>query len=428
MSESRPHPDTPERQFAVNVVSRLREAGYEALWAGGCVRDELLGITPKDFDVATTATPQQVIELFGTRKTVPVGVSFGVVIVLGPSRQCGQIEVATFRADGEYLDGRRPSEVQFCSAEEDARRRDFTINGMFYDPVSQSVIDYVGGREDLEKQIVRAIGDPTARFTEDKLRMLRAVRFAATYRFTLESATGEAVRSLATEISQVSMERITQELRRMLAHETRAVSVANLVAVGLFAQLFPGVDCSSIQLQPAFNSLQSILKSLSGNRFEPAFAAVLSLTNLNRLNERTNTHDVAAECKRFKMSNDELQCITWLMTSAADCTGAGLRPLHVIKPIVVDNRFPLLLDLLQAIEEHHPDADFLRQYRAQTSDEVLAPEALIGGQALKNMGVEPGPEFKRILTAIRNEQLDEQLHTKADAISRAKELQHSAAE
>lgn len=428
MSESHPHHDTPERKFAVEVVNRLREAGHEALWAGGCVRDELLGITPKDFDVATTATPQQVIELFGKRKTVPVGVSFGVVMVLGPNRQWGQIEVATFRADGEYLDGRRPSEVQFCSAEEDARRRDFTINGMFYDPVSQSVIDYVGGREDLKKQIVRAIGDPIARFTEDKLRMLRAVRFAATYRFTLESATGEAVRSLATKISQVSMERITQELRRMLAHETRAVSVANLVAVGLFAQLFPAVDCSPSKFQLAFDSLQSVLESLSGSHFEPAFAAILSLTNPNRLNERTSMHDVTVECKRFKMSNDELQCITWLMKSAADCTDAGLTPLHVIKPIVVDNRLPLLLDLLQAIEERHHDADFLRQYREQTSDEILAPEALIGGQDLKNLGVEPGPEFKRILTAIRNEQLDERLHTNADAVSRAKEIRQSAAE
>ena len=176
---------SPARDFAVEVVRRLRDAGFQALWAGGCVRDAMLGIEPKDYDVATDARPEQVIELFGKRRTVPVGVSFGVVMVLGPSRQAGQIEVATFRTDGEYHDGRRPVEVAYCSPEEDARRRDFTINGMFIDPLSGNVIDYVDGQSDLQDRTLRAIGDPHHRFSEDKLRMLRAVRFAATYDLTI---------------------------------------------------------------------------------------------------------------------------------------------------------------------------------------------------------------------------------------------------
>lgn len=422
MPTNQPKHDTPERVFALDVVTRLRDAGYEALWAGGCVRDELLGITPKDFDVATTAKPLQVIELFGKRKTVPVGVSFGVVMVLGPNRRCGQIEVATFRADGEYLDGRRPSEIQFCSAEEDAKRRDFTINGMFFDPLTESVIDYVGGREDLQQQVVRAIGDPVARFTEDKLRMLRAIRFAATYKFALDPQTSDAVRSLAPHISQVSMERITQELRRMLSHETRAISVTNLIDVALLPELFPTVDCDSVEFTHSAAWLNSMLESLRETHFEPAFAGLLCLNAPDRLSQVGATDDVIAECRRFKMSNDEMQCITWLITSAAQCKNASAQPLHIIKPILADSRVSLLLDLLQALNDRQSDGIFLQDYLGTTAPEILAPKVIIGGQDLKQLGVEPGPEFKRILTTIRNEQLDELLHTPAEAILRAKQL------
>src|ERR687885_1917414 len=166
-----------EREFAIDVVRRLRGAGHEALWAGGCVRDELLGLAPKDYDVATDARPEQVRRLF--RRTVPVGISFGVVQVLGPRTAPAplKVEVATFRSDVSYSDGRHPDAVVFSSAREDALRRDFTINGMFFDPLGGRLLDYVGGREDLEARVLRAIGDPRARFAEDRLRMLRAVRF-----------------------------------------------------------------------------------------------------------------------------------------------------------------------------------------------------------------------------------------------------------
>ena len=231
----------PRREFAVAIVHTLREAGYDALWAGGCVRDQLLGVIPKDYDVASTATPDQVISLFGRRKTIPVGASFGVVVVLGPTKAAGQIEVATFRSDGKYLDGRRPESVTFCRPEEDAQRRDFTINGMFFDPIANEVIDYVGGKDDLATGVIRAIGDPVARFTEDKLRLLRAVRFAATFQFRLEDRTADAVRQLHHELHQVSIERVAQELRRMLAHPTRAVSVRLLIETGLLAEVLPEI-------------------------------------------------------------------------------------------------------------------------------------------------------------------------------------------
>ena len=168
-----------ERDFAVDVVKRLREAGYQALWAGGCVRDELLGLPPKDYDVASDARPDDVRRLF--RRTVAVGASFGVVEVLGPRREGTplKIQVATFRSDVSYSDGRRPDEVVFSTAEEDAKRRDFTINGMFFDPLERRLIDHVGGQADLQAGLLRAIGEPRERFTEDRLRMLRAVRMAA---------------------------------------------------------------------------------------------------------------------------------------------------------------------------------------------------------------------------------------------------------
>src|SRR5438874_6755264 len=189
-----------DRAFATDVVRRLKEAGFEALWAGGCVRDQMLGREPDDYDVATSARPEQVQALF--RRTVAVGVSFGVVEVLGPRTPDGplKVQVATFRRDAAYSDGRHPDAVTFSTAREDAERRDFTINGMFFDPLEERVIDYVGGEADLKAGIVRAIGDPLQRLTEDKLRLLRAVRFAARFAFTLDPTTAAALKSMADEI------------------------------------------------------------------------------------------------------------------------------------------------------------------------------------------------------------------------------------
>src|SRR3954469_23233625 len=209
------------REDAEAVLRRLREAGHVAYFAGGCVRDLLLGLEPKDWDVATDAPPQRVRELFS--KTEAVGAAFGVILVRhGKS----VVEVATFRSEGNYLDGRRPSEVRFTTAEEDARRRDFTINGLFLDPLAggppaEQVIDYVGGREDLRRGVLRAIGDPERRFAEDYLRLLRAVRFAARLGFPIPPATAAAVRRHAPRLAQIAPERVGDELRVMLPPPTR---------------------------------------------------------------------------------------------------------------------------------------------------------------------------------------------------------------
>ncbi len=195
---------------------------------------------PKDYDVATSATPDEIRNLFGRRRTLTVGAAFGVVTVLGP-RAAGQIEVATFRTDAAYSDGRHPDAVTFTDAEHDAQRRDFTINGLFFDPVAEKIVDYVGGREDIERRIVRAIGDPRLRLSEDRLRMLRAVRFAATFNFEIEPQTFAAIQTMAGEITSVSPERIGMEIRRMLVDPNRACALELLCDSRLLQHVLPEI-------------------------------------------------------------------------------------------------------------------------------------------------------------------------------------------
>jgi poly(A) polymerase len=219
------------------VVERLQNAGFEAFYAGGCVRDVLLGLVPKDYDIATSARPEQVQALFS--RTYAVGAHFGVIIVLKDGHE---FQVATFRSDGVYLDGRRPVEVTYSSPRQDAERRDFTINGMFYDPVRDEVIDYVEGQKDLRMGVIRAIGDPASRFREDRLRLLRAVRFSATFGFGIEPATWEALRVNAPEIHAVSAERIREELVRIFTSPTRVRGFDLLDSSGLMARILPEIE------------------------------------------------------------------------------------------------------------------------------------------------------------------------------------------
>ena len=229
-----------QRRFAVEIVRKLRAEGFETYWAGGCVRDQLLGRVPHDYDVATSANPKEVRRLFGHRKTLAIGAAFGVITVLGP-RGAGQIEVATFRRDAPYSDGRHPDSVTYSDAREDALRRDFTINGLFHDPLEDRVIDYVGGKRDLAAGLIRAIGEPRQRFREDKLRMLRAVRFAATFGFALEAQTRNTICEMAAEVTVVSAERIAVEMRRMLVSPGRSVAAGLLLETHLAEAVLPEV-------------------------------------------------------------------------------------------------------------------------------------------------------------------------------------------
>lgn len=416
-----------KRSFAHTIVLRLRESGYQALWAGGCVRDQVLGRTPKDYDVATTATPDQVIALFGKRRTVAVGASFGVVMVLGNSKADGQVEVATFRTDGEYSDGRRPNSVQFCSPEEDARRRDFTINGMFYDPVLDQVIDYVGGHEDLQRKVVRAIGNAHDRFTEDKLRMLRAVRFAATFRFALDPDTAKAVHTLRRQLNQVSVERIMQELRRMLAHETRAHALELMYETELLPEILPELFNESAREITSRPWLVAAFNEMVSEDYEPAMALLLQPLHDPALSEaRRRLSKVQEVCRRLKMSNDEIDAICWILDSAATVHGISKRPLHVIKPLLSSPHQSSLLAMLHAVAsargESLDDIQFCRAFLEQHTPAELNPEPFVNGQDVQTLGVPPGPSIRHLLSTIRNEQLDGQLNNRDEALQRLKEL------
>lgn len=413
------------RCFALDVVNRLRDAGYEALWAGGCVRDQLMGHAPKDYDVATGATPNEVINLFGQRHTVPVGVSFGVVMVIGPDKASGQVEVATFRADGEYLDGRRPATVEYCSAEEDAKRRDFTINGMFYDPLSAAVIDYVEGRQDLQRGVVRAIGDATARFTEDKLRMLRAVRFAATFDFELEGKTGDAIRRQADQIHQVSVERIAVELRRMLAHPKRAAAVRCLSDVGLLNELF----AEAVPAERVAHVV-SVLGQLQEQRFEPAFAYMLGTLQMQKTSSGAANVSIRDECRRLRLANVETECVCWLAEHQTLCREPRRLPLHKLKPLLANEWRDLLIDLIRAVAVgggSAPEAaEFLQNYLSTTDVAMLNPPPLVHGGDLHALGLKPGPVFAELLQQVRNAQLDEEIADRSEGLEMLRQLADEA--
>ena len=413
----------------MDVVRTLRQEGFEALWAGGCVRDQLLGKSPKDYDVASTALPDDIIRIFGRRRTIAIGASFGVIMVLGPDKAAGQIEVTTFRSDGEYLDGRRPSSVSFCRPEEDAKRRDFTINGMFFDPISNEVIDYVGGREDLADGIVRAIGDPIARFTEDKLRMLRAVRFTATFGFAVDAATLAAVHQFRQQICQVSEERITQELKRMLAHSSRAHSYDLLLHTGLLPEILPelfaDVQLSGTEIRAeACAATGEQLRQLESEDFETAITLVL--LPLLTTSEAKSESAIDAVCRRLKLSNEETECICWLAKSLSVLKNIQTKPLHIRKSLLVHPHSERLLQIDSAIAAAEnrlsSEVKFCREYLLTTTRDELSPPPLINGQDLMALSVPQGPEFRILLTTIRNEQLDEILTTRVAALERLRAL------
>lgn len=408
--------NSPQREFAVDVVRTLRAAGHTALFAGGCVRDLLLGRPAKDYDVATTARPEQVRDLFGHKKTLPVGASFGVIIVMGP-RDAGHVEVATFRTEGPYHDGRRPASVAFCTPEEDAQRRDFTINGMFYDPVDARILDYVDGEADLAARVVRAIGDPHERVREDKLRMLRAVRFTAVLEFTLEESTASAVREMASQLVVVSAERIAQELKKMLVdkHRRRAIELCD--SVDLLPLILPELK-SELRDLSAHELTLRMLDQLQQPSFELALAVLL-----HSLPAKPVAYDA---CRRLKLSNEEIDRITWLVAHQDDLANAPEQSLARLKRTLAhpcrDDLLSLLRVKLLAREADLRPVLFCDEYLTRTLQSVIDPPPLITGDDLKALGMAPSPAFKLVLESIRDAQLNDEITTPNQAIEMAQRL------
>ncbi len=425
-----------QREFAITVVRRLQAAGFQALWAGGCVRDLLLNETPGDYDVATDARPEQVQNLFGPRKTLAIGASFGVIQVRGPQRGC-DVEVATFRTEGPYGDGRRPDHVRFSSPEEDAQRRDFTINGMFYDPLIEQVFDYVGGRDDLARGIVKAIGEPRARFQEDKLRMLRAVRLAARFNFRLDGATARAATEMAGEILVVSRERITQELKKMLVHERRsqALELARQLKLALpilpeLAELFTNSDPETATAR--WRGTLRRVDRLHAPSFELALATLLyDLTpgiaepkphhGAATLSSHRETAALHALGRRMRLANHETELITWLTLHRRALVDAPTLALSQLKRLAAHPAFVELIKLHRAAAEaDHCDlapVDFCEEFLQRTPPEEIAPPPLLTGADLIGHGLQPGAQFSELLTRVRDAQLEGTIATVGEALA-----------
>lgn len=391
----------PQRLFAEELVARLRAAGHDALFAGGCVRDELLGRAPKDYDVATSALPDEVRELFGKKRTLAIGAAFGVISVLGP-KGVEPVEVATFRSDAEYSDGRRPDGVRFTNAEEDASRRDFTINGLFFDPIDKRVIDYVGGQQDLRSGVVRAIGDAEQRFEEDKLRMLRAVRFAATLGFAIDPPTADAVRRHAAELSLVSAERIGAEVRRMLLDANRARAVELLADVRLLKLVLPELPAETQAIGERVASLR-----------EPSLGLALAATLFGF------TDGPAAErvAKRLRFTKREGEHAAWLLANVAAVATAAERPWSAVQPVLANPYAGDLVAMHKAVHGGDDAASRFCRDRLTLPPEVLDPPPLVVGADLVAHGLRPGPEFGAWLAAARAAQLDGEAANKADALA-----------
>ena len=407
------------RDFAVDVVRRLREAGHEALWAGGCVRDRLLGLMPKDYDVATDAVPDRIREIFGKRRTLPIGAAFGVITALGP-KGAGQIDVATFRRDAAYSDGRHPDAVTFSDAEHDAQRRDFTINGLFFDPLANQVIDYVGGQEDLKRGVIRAIGDPLARIAEDKLRMLRAVRFAARFAFTIEERTLAAIRQQAHELVIVSAERVAAELRLILTHASRVRGLELLAETGLLEVILPE---STVLLESSdqWSRSLAILTALDSPTFPMALAALLR--ELHFAEPAKDLPRVVAS--RWKLSTDELTGVDKFLREEPLIRTARQQPWPKLQRILIAPRIDELLGYCAAVAKTLDgtisDIDFCQQKLAIPPIE-LNPSPLITGDDLKALGIPPGPAYRELLEAVRDAQLTDKIGTREEALSYAGRL------
>ena len=424
-------------QTAREIVSRLRERGHIAYFAGGCVRDMVRGLVPKDYDIATDTPPEMVQEIF--HRTHAVGAKFGVIVVLENEFQ---FEVATFRSDDVYVDGRRPSAVHFSSPEEDAKRRDFTINGMFFDPLAEEVIDFVGGRADLEAKLVRAIGDPAERFAEDRLRMLRAVRFATVLDYKIDNRTWEALVANAASISEISAERIREELVRIFLSPTRVRGWDLLDESGLLKNILPEIEPMKGCLQPeqfhpegdVFQHTRLMLQMLPEKVSVPlVFSVILHdiakprtahVDETGRI--RFNAHDrIGAEMtegimERLRFSRAEI-----------DATVEMVRQHMVFKDVprmrvAKLKRFMARPTFAEELELHRVDCEgshrmldnyeFLLSKREEFAHEPIIPPPLVRGEDLIALGMKPGPKFGEILEAVETRQLEGAVRDRAEAL------------
>lgn len=423
-STARDPSDVPPRDAAAWIVRVLRDEGFTAYFAGGCVRDELLDLHPLDYDVATSARPDDIVRIFP--KASHVGAAFGVMLV----RKHGvTVEVATFRADGPYSDKRRPDSITFADEAADARRRDFTINALFLDPFKPAsdagrVVDHVGGVADLKARIVRAVGDPNARLDEDHLRALRAVRFSTRLGFELESETAAAIRAHANQLRGVSRERIGDEIRLMLARPTRQASMEALSALRLDVPVFDrAADPDSPAARGAYPRLAAevdvagALAALLIDRWSPDLLAASPKGEGTRLDALRVTR--GALC----LSNEERDdCLSTLASLASMLHGWTNMPVAARKRLAAGHRFLSALAILRTIDAGQAEAIGVDVRALSGQFGGISPVPLLSGDALIAAGLKPGPRFKRILEQVYDAQLEGRVSTTTQALALAMEL------
>lgn len=423
----------PQHKAANAICATLVSHGYRALLAGGCVRDMLLGMEPKDYDIATNARPEEVAALFP--RTVGVGASFGVMLVM---RDEGAFEVATFRKDGPYLDGRHPASVEFRDEREDAQRRDFTINAMFYDTEREEVVDYVNGRADLERGVIRTVGDPRQRFGEDHLRILRAVRFAARFNYVIEAETFAAMREMAELVLTTSAERIRDELVKMLTegHAKRAFELMD--EAGILPILLPEIAAmKGCEQPPEFHPegdvyTHTLLMLELMEDPSPTLALGVLLHDVGKPPTQTfedrirfNNHDkVGARMaekllRRLRMPRHDIDRVAWMVENHMRVAVAPEMRESKLKRFVRDEAFPELLELcrLDCLSSHGKveTIEWLKDYIAKLEPDDVKPAPLLTGHDLIAMGYRPGPLFSEILTTLEDKKLEGQLSIREDA-------------
>jgi putative nucleotidyltransferase with HDIG domain len=420
---------------AVAIVKRLREEGYESYLAGGCVRDFLLNKTPQDYDIVTSAKPEDVQRIFP--RTIPVGAQFGVVLVVlnGDS-----FEVASFRFDGPYLDGRRPSQVRYGTLQEDIMRRDFTINGMVYDPIENRVVDLVEGKKDLERRCIRAIGNPRERFEEDRLRVVRAIRFAASLNFAIDSVTFDAIKQSAATITQISWERIGEEITRILTEGGARRGFELLDETGLLKILLPEIEqMKGVEQSPDHHPEGDVFKHtlLTLSHLETPTETLAYGCLLHDVGKPVCFHQEAgritfyghtdrgaemaeAILKRLKRGRAAWERVAYLVKNHLRHTQAPKMRLSTLKRFLREEGIDELLELAR-IDALSSSGD-LQHYRfcqerlSEMQEEEIRPEPLLRGKDLIGMGYIPGPIFAEILQRVEDAQLGGELTSRQEAV------------
>ena len=426
------------RTTAINILQKLQKSGYTAYFAGGCVRDSLLGREPKDFDIATDATPDQILEIFPTGDSI--GAHFGVILI----RQNGHhFEIATFRQDGNYSDGRRPDSVSFTDARTDALRRDFSVNGLFEDPVTNEVIDYVGGREDLHNEILRAIGDPKQRFAEDYLRLLRAIRFATVLGFEIEPETWKAIQSEASNISEIAPERIREELDKIWRHKNRLLGFDLLVESGLMKAVLPEIlDLQGCEQPPQFHPegdvfihTRLMIEQLADDASLPLVLSVLfhdigkpATQTFDQENDRIrfSGHDkVGAEMteqilKRLKYPNHIIDAAVAGVSHHMEFMNVQKMRVAKLKRFMARETFADELELHRvdcaSSNQYFENYEFMLRKQEEFANEPIIPKPFLNGHDLLSRGMKPGPNMAVILTEAQDLQLEGTLNDREESL------------